>query len=280
MAGSGSSAGAVARLGEIVDLDRYPITDLAAPAGRALVEDCRSRFADAVLCELPGFVRQAAFAAVIADVEGVTPRAHLSHRHRHAYGFYDPQHGEVPEALGADDPRARRHRRHTYYLAYDESAADSVLHRLYESRAMAAFAAAVLDVPAIYQVADPLMAAPVSLHHEGCELGWHCDTQEFTLTVMFRPSEAGGIFEYVPLTGPRDASYDAVPAVFDGDRSLVRAVPIQAGSIVLFRGANTLHRVTPTRGMRDRILSVFHFERTPGRIYEDQFKLDVFGRAA
>ena len=280
MVRSGVLAGTDARLDEIVDLERYPITGLASPAGRALVKDCRDRFADAVLCELPGFVRPAAVTAVIADVEVATPRAHLSHRNRHAYGFYDAQHGEVPEALAADDPRARRHRRHTYYLAYDEFAADSVLHRLYESPALAAFAAAVLEVPAVYQAADPLMAAPGSLHREGCELGWHCDTQEFTITVMFRPSEAGGIFEYVPLTGPGNVNYEAVPAMFDGDRSLVRAVPIQAGSIVLFRGANTLHRVTPTKGMRDRILSVFHFERTPGRIYEDQFKLDVFGRAA
>ena len=134
----------------MVDLDRYPITDLASPAGQALVEACRARFADAVLCELPGFVRPAAVEAGIADVEAATPRAHLSHRNRHAYGFYDPQHGEVPEALAADDPRARRHRRHTYYLAYDELAADSVLHHLYESPALAAFAAAVLEVPAIY----------------------------------------------------------------------------------------------------------------------------------
>ena len=51
--------------------------------------------------------------------------------------------------------------------------------------------------------------------------------------------------------------------------SLVRQVPIRRGSIVLFRGANTLHRVTRTGGSSFRILSPLHYEQTPGRIYAD-----------
>src|SRR5262249_42356981 len=111
-------------------------------------------------------------------------------------------------------------------------------------------------------------------------LGWHCDTQEFTITVMFRPSESGGEFQYYPKAGPRDENYARVPAVLGGGLCGGRTVAFDAGTIILFRGANTLHRVTPTRSGKPRVLSVFHYEQTPGRIFEDQFKRDVFGRVA
>jgi hypothetical protein len=268
------------KLGDIVDLERYPITDLESPAGRALVARFRLEFTDAVSCALPGFVRPQAVAAFLAEVEAKEERAFRSSRYRSPYGTYRPVHDEEVRGLSADDPHIKPQLRIVHYLAYDEFGADSILHRLYEAPELAAFAAAVLEVPAIYPAADPLMAAPVSLHYEGCELGWHCDTQEFTITVMFRPSEGGGQFQYYPLAGPKDANFAKVPDVLAGDTSGVRTVPFEAGTIVLFRGANTLHRVTPTRGGKPRVLSVFHFEQVPGRMFDDQFKLDVFGRVA
>ena len=266
------------RLADIVDLDRYPITDLDSARGRALVANCRAEFTDAVSCELPGFIRGAAIEAVIGDVEARQERAFRSSRQRSAYGFYAPSHGENLQGRDLDSHAAPQWR-DVCYLAYDEFPSDSVLHALYESKTVCAFTAAVLELAEVHTVADPMMAAPVSLHYEGCQLGWHCDTQEFTITVMFRTSEQAGIFEYMPLAGPGQVNFDRVPAVFAGDRTEVRSVAIQPGSIVAFRGASTLHRVTETRGQRPRILSVFHLEQKPGRVYPDQWKRDVFGRS-
>ena len=182
--------------------------------------------------------------------------------------------------LADDDPHLEPQRRRLDHLAYDEFAADSVIHRLYESPELTTFAAAVLGVPELCRVADPLMAAPVSLHYDGCELGWHCDTPEFVITVMFRPAEAGGQFQYFPKAGPRDENFERVPHLLQGDCDGVKTVPFDAGTIMLFRGASTLHRVTPARGEKPRIIAILHFETTPGRIYSDEFKLDAFGRVA
>jgi len=264
-------------LADIVNLERYPIDALDTDRGRELISWCRAQFVDSVSCELPAFIRPDAIESVINDVESREAHAFRSSRQRSAYGFYSPSHSETPE-VSEDDPHAALQWRDVCYLGYDEFDAGSVLHALYESEEVCAFSAAVLGLPEVHTVADPLMAAPISLHYEGCQLGWHCDTQEFTITVMFRTSEAGGLFEYVPLAGPGDANFECVPEVFNGDRTLVRSVDIQPGSIVLFRGANTLHRVTPTQGGKPRVLCVFHLEQKPGRIYPDQWKIDVFGR--
>ena len=260
------------RLEQIVKLEDYPITELESNRGRALVESCRSRFVDEAMCVLSGFLRPEAVEAVVATVEERRDRAHLRSRYRRAYKPYAPLEDGVPAW------HAKLHRRHCHFLAYDDFETGSVLPVLYENRHFIGFAAEVLGLPVLYPAADPLMAMTVTLHYLGSEVGWHYDTQEFTVTAMLRPSDQGGIFEYVPQAGPEDANYDGVPEVFEGNRSLVRTVAIQTGSIVLFRGANTLHRVTPTGGGTFRILSAFLYEQIPGRIYSDELKRDVLGR--
>ena len=264
---------------DIVNLERYPIIDLDAEEGRNLVTHCRQQFTDSVSCLLPEFLLPDAVNTILETVEGKANQAHLCDRYRSPYGVYNPVHDETV-ALAEDAPHSTPQRRSVHYLAYDEFSEQSMLHRLYGSPLLARFAAAVLGVPVIHPVADPLMAAPVTLHYQGSELGWHCDTQEFTITVMFRPSDKGGEFQYFPMAGPKDENFQRVPDVLGGNHDAVRNVQFDAGSILLFRGANTLHRVTPTESIKPRVLSVFHYERTPGRMFDSDWKQVVFGRVA
>ena len=76
------------------------------------VARCRSEFTDSVSCVLPGFVRERAVRAVVADVEAREDRAFLSSRHRSPYGFYDPRHGETPPGHRATMAHTRPQRRH------------------------------------------------------------------------------------------------------------------------------------------------------------------------
>ena len=267
-------------LDRIIDTNRYPLFDLTSTVGNALVTQCRAEFRDEVCCVLPGFVRAEAVETMVTSVEDKERWAHRRRQYKSAYSPYKPIHGEEVTTLDSDAPHFAPLLRDVHFLGYDEFDNDSVLRRLYEAPELSAFAAAVLDVPELFQAADPLMSAPVSLHYENSELGWHCDTQEFTITVMFRPSESGGNFQYFPDAGPRDCNFDRVPNLLTGDETGVRNVQFDAGTVILFRGANTLHRVTRTQGNRPRILSISHFERTPGRIYDEQFKLDTFGRTS
>ena len=69
---------AVWTLEQIVNLARYPITELDSPAGRELVDSCRARFNDGVACELEDFLLPEAVQAVIAAVEARREHAFLS----------------------------------------------------------------------------------------------------------------------------------------------------------------------------------------------------------
>ena len=266
-------------LEDLIDIDRYPLTDLMCDQGQALVAACRAEFTDSVSCLLPQFLRPQAIEQVLEDVEKLEKQAYLSDRYRSPYGVYNPIHDEALDQTAVSAHNAEQRRR-VHYLANDQFHSNSAINRLYLSPLLTRFAAAVLEVPTIYPTADPLMCAPVSLHYQGSQLGWHCDTQEFTITVMFRPSEQGGEFQYFPLAGPRDANFNRVPEVLEGDMEGVCTVPFEAGDILLFRSANTLHRVTPTRGTKPRVLSVLHYEQTPGRMFDADWKKEVFGRAS
>ena len=80
------------------------------------------------------------------------------------------------------------------------------------------------------------------------------------------------------MTGPGDRNFHLVPALFDGDESAVRTVSMKAGLLVIFRGRNTLHRVTPVAGPTPRLLALFSYYNVPDRLFGDSFRRNVLGR--
>ena len=60
---------------DLIDVDRYPIDDLEG-RGRPMVEAIRRSMADTVLCALPGFLRPAAIARMVAEAQALAPVAY------------------------------------------------------------------------------------------------------------------------------------------------------------------------------------------------------------
>ena len=62
----------------LIDLERYPINDLDGSAARAVIDDARHQIAKDGLAELPGFITQSGVAALVADADRLSERAHPS----------------------------------------------------------------------------------------------------------------------------------------------------------------------------------------------------------
>ena len=58
-------------------------------------------------------------------------------------------------------------------------------------------------------------------------------------------------------------NYQAVSQVLDGAREGVRTVEIAAGTLMLFRGHYSLHRVTPVEGKRRRLQLILSYADRP-----------------
>jgi hypothetical protein len=75
----------------------------------------------------------------------------------------------------------------------------------------------------------------------------------------------GGKFEYVPGIRTADTeNFAAVRAVLDGAREPVRCLEAGPGTLTLFRGRYSLHRVTPVQGATRRVNAVLAYASTPG----------------
>lgn len=68
--------------------------------------------------------------------------------------------------------------------------------------------------------------------------------------------------------------------VYDGDRSRIVRPPFAPGTLCLFRGRYSLHRVSEARGPRPRLLAVFSYHREPGLIFPEATQRNYVGRAA
>jgi hypothetical protein len=55
---------------------------------------------------------------------------------------------------------------------------------------------------------------------------------------------------------------------------------LAAGTLNVFAGKNTAHRVTPVRGARSRVVAVFSYYDNPGVTFSSAERIGFYGRAA
>jgi hypothetical protein len=65
-------------LAELVDLDRYPVTDLDSPAARAVVAEHQAALRERGVSVLPGFVRAGAVEAMVAECDALAASSRSS----------------------------------------------------------------------------------------------------------------------------------------------------------------------------------------------------------
>ncbi len=260
---------------DLIDLARYPLHQPEGAAYRALVRAGRLRLGEDGALALPGFVTRGAAAVLVREAEALLPQAYYCTQDHNPYLVADDP------ALPAAHPRNRAQASDKGCLAHDRIAADSALRALYDWPPLRAFIAAVLGVDTLYPYADPLGSLNINVFAPGQQLGWHFDNADFVTTLMLRPAEAGGLYEYAPgIRTPEDEAYDALARVLDGARESVRALDMAAGALVVFRGRTALHRVTPVKGARPRLLAVLSYDPKPGKMLTEHTRKIFYGRVA
>jgi hypothetical protein len=257
----------------IVDTERYPIHPLSSIAAKGLVERCRESMRTRGLCLLPAFVRTQALAVMRDEAQAASSRAFFCHNTHNAY-------------LRNDDPRLpeshpARRRLHTQVgsIAYDLLPPEGLLTRLYQWDPLTAFIGAVQEHKQSYRSADRLGALSINVFEPQGSHAWHFDEATFTTTLMLQPGDEGGYFEYVPnLRTESDDNYDGVRKVLDGDEEGVLRAPFEPGTLFVFQGRYSLHRVTPLAGQQPRLVAVLCYEPKPGVTNSDEVRLLFWGR--
>jgi len=262
-----------AAVDEFVDLDRYPVLDPGGAAYAALVSDARAQLAGTGAVELDGFLTPAGVEAMVADADRLASRAHHSAGEGTAYL-------EFPDfSLPDDHPRLTWGHYAVGAVPYDLMPADSLLRRFYEWEPLRALLEAVLDRGTIHPYADPFGALNLAVMGEGDELQWHFDQTDFVVSLAIQTADEGGRFEVHPrIRTADDERYEDVAGALAGDRAGVVTLPMVPGTLLVFEGRNSLHRVSPVGGGLPRHVGLLAYDTAPGTMGSDLLREARYGR--
>ena len=255
-------------LNSIIDLTRHPINDLQ------WVAEIKTQLDDNGVVTLPGFLTSSALAEMIKAAEA---EQHLAFYTSGSHNVYlTPKDNSLPD----DHAFNRQVASSKGCITTDQVPKDCGLHDIYHDLSFQRFIAAVVGVPSVYPYADPLSSINIHYAAEDQELGWHFDNSSFAITLLLQAPEAGGVFEYVKDlrdAGQGEMNYEGVANVLDG-KVPPQVLTIDPGTLVLFRGRNSMHRVTPTQGDRTRYLVVLAYNDQPGISLSENARMTFYGR--
>ena len=262
-------------LGELVDLDTFPIDDPSAPAYGEAVTAARQGLRSVGCAVLEGFVRPRAVRVLNDEI---VERKHDAHYSTEIINPYF--HTVIDPAYPLRHPVNTFLERTSGFIpgdAWDHGCATDTLFRAPE---VARLLADCLEVPELHCYDDPLAGLTANICDPGQQFTWHFDTNDFAVTVLVQPADRGGVFEYVPDIRSADVeAFGAIAAVLDGDRSRVRSLRLRPGDLQIFRGRHSLHRVTRVDPeSRPRHAAIFAYTREPGVIGRLARTHQLFGR--
>lgn len=263
-------------IADLLDLDRYPLDRLDSAGGQALVDRCRRELARNGMFNLAGLVKPEVLARAVSELEPVLATKAFTHARKHNIYFRK----DIP-GLPADHPALREVVTSNRTICADQMPDGAVVLSIYRWAPLAAFLAQAMAKPRLYTMDDPLACVNVMSYGAGEALNWHFDRSEFTTTLLLQASERGGAFEYrTDLRTDADPNYDGVAKLLAGKDPLARIEPLTAGTLNVFRGKNTAHRVTTVEGTRPRIIAVFSYYERPGVLFTEEERRGFYGRAA
>lgn len=260
---------------ELLDLERYPIDEPGSADYAALVESCQHDMQATGMFNLHGFVRPAANARAAEEVLPKSREQSFTHGRRHNVYFKKEVPGLAPEhaALTLFDTR--------HHTLCDDQLAGTVIRAIYEYEPLPAFLAAVLRKPKLHLMRDPLGRVNVIEYRAGETLNWHFDRSVFTTTLLIQAPEDGGEFQYrSDLRSDTDPNYEGVGRLLTEGDPAIRVNPLDAGTLNVFAGKNTLHRVTTVRGNRNRLVAVYSYYEQPDVMFSDSERMGFYGRVA
>ncbi len=240
----------------------------------AYLTECKSTLDREGVLVLPNFLTDKAIAQVKAEGQQKISDAYFCVSKHNVY--LTPTDENYP----LDHPRNLEVTSSKGLIGDDQINTGSPLKQLYHDQAFQAFVRHVVGERELHPYADPISSVNLHFAKTGQELGWHFDNSSFAITLLIDKPESGGVFEY--LKDLRDAdkgdmNFDAVGDLLSG-KTQPETLQMEPGTLVLFRGKNSIHRVTPTEGNRTRMLAVLAYNSKPDVLLSESARMTFYGR--
>jgi hypothetical protein len=240
----------------------------------AYLAECKTSLDRDGVLVLPNFLTDEAIVQVKAEGQQKISNAYFCVSKHNVY--LKPTDANYP----SDHPRNWEVTSSKGLIGDDQIDNNSPLKRLYHDPVFQAFVCHVVGEQELHLYADPMSSVNLHFAKTGQELGWHFYNSSFAITLLIDKPESGGVFEY--LKDLRDAdqgdmNFDAVGDLLSG-KTQPKTLQMEPGTLVLFRGKNSIHRVTPTQGNRTRMLAVLAYNSKPGVSLSESARMTFYGR--
>lgn len=262
-------------LGDVVDLDEFPIHEPESAAYEAAVATARSGLRSDGCAVIKDFVRPDGLKRLGQEIWDRKASTHFSTQVINPY-FHFHHNPDWPD----EHPMNTFLERSSGFIPGDSWEDTTAMRQLFEHPCLARFLADCLEIDELHPYADPLAGLTANILDPGQQFTWHFDTNEFAVTVLVEEADEGGLFEYVPaIRSDGDEGFDAIQHVLDGGRDGVQTLDLRPGDMQIFRGRYSLHSVSRVaEDSRPRHAAIFAYTKKPGVIGRLERTEQLFGR--
>ena len=257
-------------LDEFVNINDCPITEFS------FVSQCKRSLEENGALIIPGFLKKEALGALVAEAKANQVKAFYSSSTHNIY--------LTPRDESFPDDHIFNHQivSSKGCITTDQIPENSGLKVIYRSMLFKKFLSQIVHEKALFEYEDPFSSINIHYANEGQELGWHFDNSSFAVTLLLQKPLDGGTFEYVKNarnSESGDMGYETVSKIVRGHKK-PSILKIEPGTLVLFRGKDSMHRVTPTIGHLTRMLVVFAYNSKPGISLSKSAQKTFYGKVA
>lgn len=155
---------------------------------------------------------------------------------------------------------------------------ESILQKIYNSTLIKSFFLDILGKESLYPYEDNLSSININYYDEGDALGWHFDNSDFTITLLIKNCQRGGVYEFFNDIRYKDGkeNYRFVEKILDNQIEGTKIDSLE-GDLMIFKGNRSIHRVTAVEE-GERILVTFNYNETDGVSLSKQSRNTFFGR--
>ena len=254
----------------------FPIQKRESYGYRALMERVQSDLMRDGCAVLKGFIKSEWHSVLEQEGQMVAPDAYFQTETVNAYNV--PLDADLPQ----DHPAKVTMQRENAFVARDKIPFRHIIHQLFENERLAEFLSDCFGYEQLYKLADPLAGLCLNVLKPGCVHPWHYDVNEFTVSLLTKKPEAGGLFRYCPgIRSPRNENLSEVRQILEGGERKdprIKELDLDVGDLQLFQGRYSLHQVSAVKGQTERHTAIFAYTLAPNVIGGTVRTMQLFGR--
>lgn len=264
----------VLQIGDLVDLQRYPLHDLDHPARADALALARAQLGADGCAVLPDLLRPGGLQCLRDEAQS------LKHTTHYTTSSINPYFSTADPALPDDHPVNIFTEKSSGFIPGDAWDTDSPTEAVYRWPPLLTFLAEALDVETLHCYADPLACLTVNVLDPGQQFAWHYDTNDFAVTLLLDEADDGGLFQYAPnIRTPTREPFAAVADVLLGRSDKVSTLDLRPGDLQIFRGRYSVHQVSRVgAGSCPRHAAILAYTEDDGVIGRLERTRQLFGR--